>query len=450
MKKILIAGGGWAGCAAAVSAVKQGAQVTLAEKTDLLLGAGNVGGIMRNNGRLTAELENRALGAGELFQIAERYAVHRDVDFPGHKHASFYDAEKVEAAVRQLLASMGVKLRFGCRAVDVRMEAAEPGAKKKIGAVELLEDGRSEWMEADAFIEATGSSGPMGNCSRWGRGCAMCIQRCPAFGPRVSLSARAGLPDLAARRRSGDREEAAGAGTAFEKLGALSGSCKLEKTSLSQELQDVLNRDGFAVIPLPVSLVKREKLSEKVCQQYALEEFAENIILIDTGQAKLMTPYFNLEDLRTIPGFEHARFLDPYAGGRGNSVRYMSISQREDSMRAAGFQNLFVAGEKAGFFVGHTEAITTGSLAGYNACRYDTEEFLILPRSLVCGELLAHAQEVLAEEDGLYRRLTFAGGEFLERMKALGLYTDSTEEIRQRVEDAGLLAIYSLPKRGSL
>ena len=439
MKKILIAGGGWAGCAAAVTAVKQGAQVTLAEKTDLLLGAGNVGGIMRNNGRLTAELENRALGAGELFQIAERYAVHKEVDFPGHKHASFYDAEKVEPAVRQLLASMGVRLRFGCRAVDVKMEEAEPGAKKIIAAVELLEDGRAEWMKSDAFVEATGSSGPMGNCSRHGKGCAMCIQRCPAFGPRVSLSARAGLPDLAARRRGGD-------GVSFEKLGALSGSCKLEKSSLSSELQAVLSRDGFAVISLPASLVKREKLSEKVCQQYALEEFAENIILIDTGQAKLMTPYFNLEDLRTIPGFGHARFLDPYAGGRGNSVRYMSISQREDSMRAAGFQNLFAAGEKAGFFVGHTEAITTGSLAGYNACRYDTEEFLILPRSLACGELLAWAQEVLGEEDGLYRRLTFAGGEFLERMTRLGLYTDSTEEIRQRVEGAGLLAIYSLPR----
>ena len=444
MEKIIIAGGGWAGCAAAVSAAKQGAEVILLEKTDLLLGAGNVGGIMQNNGRLTAEEENRAMGAGELFEIAERCAVHREVDFPGHKHASFYDAGRVEPEVRRLLRQLGVKISFCSRAVDVRLDEPSEDGRKQLAAVEVIQDGQSQWTEGDCFIDAAGSSGPMGNCSRYGRGCAMCIQRCPAFGPRVSLTARAGAEDLTARRRNGNL------GPCFDKLGAVSGSCKLEKTSLSQELQEKLKYEGFAVVPLPPSLVRKEKLSEKVCQQYALEEFAENIILIDTGQAKLMTPYFSLEDLRTVPGFESVRFLDPYGGNGGNSVRYMSVSQREDSMQASGFRNLFAAGEKSGFFVGHTEAITSGSLAGYNACRVKTEDFLVLPRSMACGELLAYAQEVLREEDGLYRRLTFAGGEFLERMKRLELYTEDKEKIRQRTEAAGLLDIYSLPNRGSL
>ncbi len=444
MKRILIAGGGWAGCAAAVSAAKQGTEVILLEKTDLLLGTGNVGGIMRNNGRLTAEEENRAMGAGELFEIADQCAVHRNVNFPGHEHASFYDAELVEPAVRRLLQELSVKIHFCSRAVDVKLAESSEGGKKKIAAVEAIRDGRVRWMEADCFIDAAGSSGPMGNCSRHGNGCVMCIQRCPAFGPRVSLTARSGGVDLAARRKNGK------AGSCFDKLGAVSGSCKLEKTSLSKELQEKLNHHGFAVIPLPEALIHREKLSEKVCQQYALEEFAENIILIDTGQAKLMSPYFNLEDLRTVHGFETVRFLDPYGGSRGNSVRYMSVSPREDSMRAEGFQNLFVAGEKAGFFVGHTEAITTGSLAGYNACRSEREEFLILPRSLACGELLAYAQEVLEEKDGLYRRLTFAGGEFLERMKERRMYTADREEIWRRTAEAGLLNIYSLPKDGGL
>ena len=103
MSKILIIGGGWAGCSAALTAAKQGAEVTLLEKTDLLLGAGNVGGIMRNNGRFTAAEENIALGAGELFEITDQYAVHKNVNFPGHDHASFYDAVKVEPAVRRLL-----------------------------------------------------------------------------------------------------------------------------------------------------------------------------------------------------------------------------------------------------------------------------------------------------------------------------------------------------------
>ena len=45
-------------------------------------------------------------------------------------------------------------------------------------------------------------------------------------------------------------------------------------------------------------------LSIKACQQYAINEFAENIILLDTGHAKMMTPYYPLEKLHKIPGFE--------------------------------------------------------------------------------------------------------------------------------------------------
>ena len=34
--KVVIVGGGWSGCAAAISARKQGAQVILIERTDML------------------------------------------------------------------------------------------------------------------------------------------------------------------------------------------------------------------------------------------------------------------------------------------------------------------------------------------------------------------------------------------------------------------------------
>ena len=71
-KKVIVIGGGWSGVAAAVAAKKCGADVTVVEKTDLLLGLGNVGGIMRNNGRFTAAEENIALGASELFEITDR------------------------------------------------------------------------------------------------------------------------------------------------------------------------------------------------------------------------------------------------------------------------------------------------------------------------------------------------------------------------------------------
>lgn len=441
MNKIVVVGGGWAGCAAAIAARKQGDEVVLVEKTDLLLGAGNAGGIMRNNGRFTATEENIAMGAKELFAITDELAVHKDVDFPGHDHASFYDASVVEPAVRKLLLEKGIKLMMMHRAVDVKVSepdtaAANSMGSKKMTAVKVVSGGpglemKSQWIEANGFVEATGSSGPMGNCMAYGHGCAMCVQRCPTFGPRVSLTARAGRYDMMGLRESG-------------KPGAFSGSCKLEKRSLSKKLQKKLAKDGFLVIPLPPDMINRSKLKEKVCQQYALEDFAENVIVIDTGEAKLMTPFFELEKLRQIEGFEEVRFLDPLGGSQGNSVRYMSVGEREANMQAKGISNLFLGGEKSGLFIGHTEAISTGSLAGYNASRAAAGlETLRLPKTLAIGELLDYGLEMLKEEDGLYHRFTFAGGEFLERMKERGLYRTSVREIRKIVEAEGLLGVYN-------
>nr|MCU0586267.1 FAD-dependent oxidoreductase [Desulfobacterales bacterium] len=57
MATVVIVGGGWSGCAAALAARSRGADVVLVERTDMLLGTGLVGGIMRNNGRFTAAEE---------------------------------------------------------------------------------------------------------------------------------------------------------------------------------------------------------------------------------------------------------------------------------------------------------------------------------------------------------------------------------------------------------
>ena len=69
--KVVVIGGGWSGVAAAITAKKAGADVSIYEKTDLLLGLGNVGGIMRNNGRYTASEELIALGAGDLINLTD-------------------------------------------------------------------------------------------------------------------------------------------------------------------------------------------------------------------------------------------------------------------------------------------------------------------------------------------------------------------------------------------
>ena len=419
MCKIIVIGGG---CSAALRARKAGADVTLLEKTDMLLGLGNVGGIMRNNGRFTAAEENIALGNGELFEITDKLALHKNVDFPGHKHASFYDVAMIEPEVRRFLESLGIKIKTMTRVVDV-MTCGK--------SLEGVVDAAGNIYMGDAFVETTGSTGPMGNCMRYGNGCSMCILRCPSFGPRVSVTQRCGLDDVFAYKEDGT-------------VGAFSGSCKLEKRTLSKKLQKRLSKDGYAVVPLPDELVNREKMNRKVCRQYALDAYAENVILIDTGHAKLMTPFFNLEDLRKVEGFENVRFADPYAGGKGNSVRYMSVGIRDEYMRARGMDNLFLGGEKSGFFVGHTEALTTGALAGFNAVKFARgEELLRLPEDLATGDILAYAQEVLLQKDGMDRRFTFAGGEYFERMKKKGLYSTDSKTITKKVESLGLLNVYN-------
>lgn len=225
--------------------------------------------------------------------------------------------------------------------------------------------------------------------------------------------------------------------------GAFSGSGKLEKGSLSEDIQRELNEKGVVVIPLAERDVAKEKLNLKVCQQYALDEYAENIVLLDTGYAKIMTPFFPLEKLRQVPGLENARYADPYAGGKGNSIRYLSVTERDDAMKVRRIENLLCGGEKSGLFVGHTEAITTGSLSGYNSARYlKGLKPMELPRQLAVGDLIGYANERLQTKDGLMNRYTFAGAEFFQRMKDNGLYSADPDEIGRRVARSGLTGVY--------
>lgn len=422
MPKVIVIGGGWAGSAAAVAAAKAGADVTLFERTDMLLGTGLVGGIMRNNGRFTATEEAIAMGGGDLFEAADRVARHKNIEFPGHKHATLYDVAKIEPEVRKVLQKYGVTVHLHNPIKDVELDG------KKIKAVI---DSAGERHEADVFVETTGTFGPMGNCAKYGNGCVCCVMRCPTFGPRISIAAKCGVQEKMGKKGDGS-------------IGAMSGSCKLFKESLSPEIVKKLDETGVAVIPLPEELQKKDSLSMKACQQYALKEFAENIILLDTGHAKLMSPFFPLEKLRKVPGFETARYEDPYAGGIGNSMRYLALAPRDNKLHVEGVDNLFCGGEKAGLLVGHTEAIVTGTLAGHNAVRYALGMDLIeIPTSLAIGDAIAHVKEKMDSGEGMAKKFTFSGSIYFERMKELGLYTTDIQAIKDRVEKAGMTNVFA-------
>lgn len=430
IKKVVIVGGGWAGAAAALAARKAGCEAELFERTDMLLGTGLVGGIMRNNGRFTVTEEMIAMGGGDLFKITDITARHKNIEFPGHKHATLYDVSTIEPAVRNALLASGVKINLKSRVKDIVMEA---GKIVKVIADVFNEDTTIE-ATGDAFVDVSGTAGPQSNCSKFGNGCAMCIYRCPTFGPRLSIAAKAGIKEMIGEKADGT-------------LGAMSGSCKLHKESLAPEIREKLEQTGVCVIPVPSNLQKSiSSLGQKACQQYALREFAENIILLDTGHAKLMTAYYPLDVLRQIPGCENARFEDPYAGGIGNSMRYFGMLPRDNTLKVEGLDNVFCGGEKAGLLVGHTEAIITGTLAGHNAARNALGlETIEIPQSLACGEGIAHVKEQMQTKEGLTKKYTFSGSVLFDHIKNKNLYTTDVEKIKENVQQANMTGLFTKP-----
>ncbi len=98
MAEVVVIGAGFAGCAAAISAAKAGARVTLLERMDMLTGIGLAGGVMRTNGRFTATEEMIALGGGDMFEVCDSITRHRAISYHGHDHLSLYDVLKIESA----------------------------------------------------------------------------------------------------------------------------------------------------------------------------------------------------------------------------------------------------------------------------------------------------------------------------------------------------------------
>ncbi|MDF2503823.1 MAG: Glucose inhibited division protein [Clostridium sp.] len=113
-------------------------------------------------------------------------------------------------------------------------------------------------------------------------------------------------------------------------------------------------------------------------------------------------------------------------------------------MRVKGIDNLFCGGEKGGLFVGHTEAILTGSLAGHNAVRSTLGiPPLILPRDLATGDIIAFANHMMMEKDGRRKRYTFAGSEYFKRMNKLGLYSTDINQIKSKVDKLNLTNVFN-------
>lgn len=424
MPTVVVIGGGFAGCSAALAVAKAGAEAILLEKTDMLCGVGVLSGVVQGEGGHAAVHEARALGGGEIFDVFDSIQLYH-IDYLeqlNRKHVSIFDVLKVDRAVRAALEVAGVKVKLQARAKDVRM-------KGNALAHVLLDDGTK--VEGDSFVDATGNSGTVAECTKHGFGCVMCMMRCPTFGGRVSITAKAGVRDIACMRPDG-------------KLGAFTSGFTLIKESLGAEVRDELEKMGYMILPLPKELIHYDKLEKITATDNAQPAFIENLVIINNGFAKIMVQcYMPLDELHQLSGFENARMIDPLCGGVGNAVRGLAMAPRANSLKVEGLANLYCAGEKSGPQCGIVPATITGTLAGHNAARHCFgKEDLVLPRSLAIGDHVAFQKEMMDSGAQLYHRYGFTGA-FFDRMKSRRLIYLHPEEIRERVEREGLRDVFA-------
>ena len=67
---------------------------------------------------------------------------------------------------------------------------------------------------------------------------------------------------------------------------------------------------------------------------------------------------------------------------------------------------------------------------------------LILPLSIVIGDIIAFANEKDATREGRKDRYTFARGSYFRRMQELGLYIIDKDEISDRIKKVNLDNIF--------
>ncbi len=417
---VIVIGGGFAGCGAAIAVAKTGAKVVLLERTDMLLAGGNRAGHTNSAGRWIQNEELKAMGGGDILQALEGIILHR-LQGKELEHGYIYNCALVEPAIRKVVMSHKIDVRFKSRAVDV---------VKKAGRLEAVRMADGELIEGGAFVDCTGTTGGMDICKRYGAGCVMCGSfRCPVFGNRVSIATKAGAKELSQRRADGTR-------------GLLGLAVCVSKASLSRALREELELKGHIKIPLPRELVDYKKANSMA--NISSKEEAQNINLSDIGSMAKCSKmgYMSVDDLRRIPGFETAMIEDPMGAGVFTFVKEVSIHHRDNALKVAGFDNLFVGGEKIGPIGGVDTSMLAGIFAGYNAARLIAGvEPLIMPNSTAIGDYIDFTGRLNRTQEGLNQLCRPGQGLYLERMVRLGLYPQELDAIHQKIDDLNLTGV---------
>ena len=416
--KVIVVGGGCSGVAAAISPRKAGAQAALLERTDMLSGAGLRAARLYHDLKIVGAEEAKALGGPEVFEALESIMLHRG-NIIGEENALIYNTVLVDTTMRKIVEAAGIELHMESRAV---------GVEKEKGTLKAVITHSGERLSGDAFVDASGTFGGLSNCIKYGHGCVMCHNRCLYFGDRVSIATKAGAEELHWTRPDGTP-------------GAIGAAIALYKESLSAELRARLKQEGAFSIPIPEELIDYSRLKQLAAARGPSEVSHINLVNIGLVAKCVGIGNFRLDSLRKIPGFENAQIECPMGGGGYNFVGYMSFTPRENSLRAKGFANLFIAGDKTGI-PGIVESTFNGVLAGSNAARLTFgKEPIELPRSTAIGDMIAYRGERMASSEEMRVPLSMAHGIYCERMKELGLDSPDPAVIHKRIAALGLTNI---------
>ena len=258
MPKVVVVGAGFGGISAAAVARNAGAEVTLVERTDQLMGVGLHSGIFYNDGRQAGTEELKALGGGWILDIIENPPVllypRTDMnwsavdDLVQKVHASaIFHCMRAETHIREYLRDIGVQLIFANKAVDVQMGRAQNAQGDVVLKVKLE---KGQMLEADAFVDGTGGAGGVQICKEYGYGCVECMLRCNSFGDRVSIATKAGAPEL---RKIRDSKHGGG-------FGGLSSACSFYDDSIDPELLAEIKKEGSVKIAVPEEVQNMTKI----------------------------------------------------------------------------------------------------------------------------------------------------------------------------------------------
>ncbi|MBI2303814.1 MAG: FAD-dependent oxidoreductase [Chloroflexi bacterium] len=411
MKRVVVVGGGFSGCAAAISAKKAGVESILIERMDTLSGTGPLTGHLI---QYIARMETKAMEGGgkDVIEGMESIAIFRQSEF-GRKISFIFDATKVEEAMRRVVERAGIPVMLRSRVVDV---VQENGTVQAV----VLEDGRH--IEGDAFVDATGNTGGVQICTKFGVGCVGCGQKCTIYGDRLGVSEAAGVRDLPTK---GDyysciyiHPDSIAPWLLREMRASESGYYYYEFPEKWQ------NHDFMKYWPRPERPVRANLGKDKL------------IYLMP--YVKLFVQTLPLDILRSLPGFEDAWMVHPLAAV-GNCIKTNPGAPHDLTMRVEGKENLFCCGLRAGSYSALVECIFTGDIAGHNAARtaLGIKELHSMPESTMIGFFLKYINE-------RHTLCDFPQGHAHvdPRYVELGMDTMEEEKIVQRIKDAGLLGIY--------